>query len=151
MVGICGRSCLRLQRLTSDKVGQAFVLVELVAPDISRGAWSRFAQGRISQASSLSGGILTVQDSQGIIVGLASYIIDKDVNDGQILKIDQFVSIAIIAQQTNAVMATLFDAMEDIAIKHRCSAVRFRLGCFGSAILDQHAHRLLETSGLSHR
>jgi hypothetical protein len=150
MVGICGRSCLRLQRLTPDKVAQAFTLVELVVPDISRGTWRKFARGRISQASSLSGGILTVQDSQGIIVGLASYIIEKDVNVGQILRIDQLVSVAIIAQQRNLVMATLLDAMEDIATNHRCSAIRFRLGPFGPAIRDREAHRLLETFGFSH-
>ena len=119
-------------------VVQALVLVELVVQDISRVAWTKFAQGRISQASSLSGEILTVQDSQGIIVGLASCVINEDLNEGQTLLIDQLVSVPMIDQQRDALMSTLLEAMEDIATKHCCSAIRFQPGAFGTAILHQH-------------
>jgi len=151
MVRVCGSSGLKLQHLTPDKVAQAFVLVELVASGISRKAWSKFAERRISQTSSLSTGILTVEDPKGIIVGLASYIVDKELNEGRTLTVDQLVTVPIIDQQRDAVLAMLLNAIEDIATNHRDSAIRFRLRAFDSAILDQHAHRLLEASGLSHR
>jgi len=127
MVGICGRSGLRLQRLTPDKVAQAFVLVELVAAGISRNAWYKFAEERLSRSSSLSTGILTVEDPQGIIVGLASYIVDKPLNKGQILTVDQLLTAAIIDRQRDAALSMLLNAIEDIATNHQDGAVQFRL------------------------
>lgn len=138
-------SSLRLRPLTPDKVVQAFVLVQLVTSDVSRVAWSDFAEERISQTWSPLGGILTVQDPHGIMVGLASYTVENGFDDVLVVTVDHLLVIPIIDQQRDAVLSALLGAMTSAS--HRCSTVQFQLGTSGSAILDQHAHRLLEATG----
>jgi hypothetical protein len=138
---------LRIHALTPDQVPQAYPLVRLVASDLSLDAWRNFACQRISQIESQLGGIHTVQDTQGNILGFASYATDISLHDGRILTVDNLVVVGTIERQRDFVLLALLGALERIATKHCCETMQFRLEAAGSTFLDQHIRVLLETAG----
>lgn len=142
---------LRLEPLTPEKVARAYALVQLVASNVSLAAWRKFAHRRISSMKPPIGGIHTVQDRRGNILGLASYAAADDLNDVRTLTVDHLVVIGTTERQGDAVLSALLDAMETIAVSYGCGAIQVKLAASGSATIDQHARWLLETAGHSER
>ncbi len=142
---------LRLLPLTPQKVAQAYALIQLVAPDVSLAAWRKFARQRMSGACASSGGVHTIQNAHGTILGLASYCADDGWNNVRTFTVDHLVVVATTERQQDAVLSALLDALETIAVNYGCSAIQFKLAASGSAILDRHARWLLEAAGHSER
>ena len=138
---------LRVRALSPAQVVQAYALVRLVASDLSLDAWRDFACQRLSRAERQAGGIHTVQDSRGSIVGFASYSTDDSLQEGRILTVDNLVAVGTIERQRDSVLLALLGALESIATNHRCGAIQFRLEAAGSTFLDQQIRLLLQTSG----
>ncbi|MDX1422819.1 MAG: hypothetical protein R3322_06750 [Kiloniellales bacterium] len=142
---------LRLQALTPQKVAQAYSLIQLVAADVSPAAWRKFAHRRISRTQRSSGGIHTVQNGKGIILGLASYRADVALNSEPVFTVDHLVVVATTERQRNAVLSVLLDAMEDIAASRDYGLIQFRLEASESALLHRYARWLLQAAGHSEK
>ena len=128
---------LRIHALAPQQVAQAYALVRLVASDLSLDAWCHFANTRISPDEPPSGGIHTVQDVLGNILGFASYTTNSSLHDGRIVTVDN--------------LAALLGAMESVAASHRCSVIQFQLESSSSAVLDRQTRWLLQAAGHSER
>ena len=142
---------LRIHALTPAQVVQAYALVRLVATDLSLEAWRDFACQRISLAERQAGGIHTVQDPQGNIIGFASYSTDASLQDGRTLTVDNLVAVGTIERQRDSVLLTLLGTIEEIAANHGCRTIQFRHEVSDSAILDEHTRWLLQAAGHSER
>lgn len=142
---------LRLQPLTPQKVAQAYSLIQLVATGVSPAAWRKFAHRRISRSQRSSGGIYTVQNGHGIILGLASYRAEDGLNSEPIFTVDHIVVVATTERQRNAVLSALLGAMEHIAKSHDYGLIQFRLEASESALLHRYARWLLQAAGHSEK
>ncbi len=138
---------LRIDSLTPAQIVQAYALVRLVTTDLSLDAWCDFASQRLSRAERQAGGIHTVQDREGSIIGFASYSTDASLQDGRILTVDNLVAVGTIERQRDSVLLALLGALESVATTHRCRTIEFRLSAAGSNLLDQHLRLLLKTAG----
>ena len=142
---------LRIHALAPQQVAQAYALVRLVASDLSLDAWCHFANTRISPNEPPSGGIHTVQDVLGNILGFASYTTNSSLHDGRILTVDNLAVVGTIERQRDSVLLALLGAMESVAASHRCGVIQFQLESSSSAVLDRQTRWLLQAAGHSER
>ena len=138
---------LRIHPLAPAQVAQAYALVRLVASGLSLESWCDFASQRITHTAARHGGIHTVQDRHGRILGFASYTADVSLDDGRCLTVDKLVVVGTIERQREAVLFALLRALEMVAAGHRCGTIHFRLDAACATFLDRHTRALLENAG----
>lgn len=142
---------LTICELAPDQVVQAYALVRLVTTDLPLDVWRTFAGQRLSRVETAFGGIRTIQDSRGNILGLASYTTDASLQGARTLTVDNLVIVGTTERQRTSLLRTLLEAMEAVAADHDCGTIQFRLEASDTTILDQQARWLLQDAGHSER
>lgn len=114
--------------LTRDEIDQAFPLVQAVMPDFTLSHWKHYASDlgssadQINLENSRSQGIVAVRSDLDYLHGLFCYRVDEDAVLGRLLWIDTFVALDFLDGMRAA--GALLMAMEKLARKHMCSAIR---------------------------
>lgn len=138
---------LSIHPLVPAQVDQAYALVRLAASELSLERWCDFAAQRMTHAATRCGGIHTVQDRQGKILGFASYTMDASLDDGRCLTVDNLMVVGTFDRQREAVLLALLRALEKVAAGDCCGAIHFRLEATSATLLDRHVRALLENAG----
>jgi hypothetical protein len=118
---------LRLVPLQNDRIHQAYPLIQAVRPGLSLEQWAAYAARVLRDAEADNGGIATLQDATGLMVGLFVYHVASEPDHGRTLMVEDFVALDIIAP--HAVAEHLAQAMESIARQLRCRAVHTAVSC----------------------
>lgn len=84
-----------------------------------------FAQALLEPPGRPETGIVSIVSEQGYIAGLSSYRIDHSLTHGHSLTSDHFVAIDMFDRQ--AVVHALAEAIESLALEHRCGAIHTNL------------------------
>jgi hypothetical protein len=114
---------LKVRSLTDQAIAQAFPLVQLTLPDLTLDDWTKFAVDNITGSKTTEGGILTVVDERGFILGLLDYTIDRDLAHGRTLMVKNFVALDFLDTSRKDIATVLIQAMEKLAGQHGCSAI----------------------------
>jgi hypothetical protein len=138
---------MQLQALNSEKIDQAYALVQLEAPEISLESWRDFAMSLISPSEAPESGILTVDDERGYLLGLVGYVIDRDLVHGRTLMAKNFIALDGTEGRRKEVAFTLIRAMEDLAHDKRCGAIRTIVHEPESVLRDAWIIEVLKHSG----
>ena len=124
--------------LTSDRIDQAFPLVQADDAKATLDEWRQLARSALSTAED-SAGIVTVQ-FRGYLNGLFLYRIDDDFDDGRVLTIDMIRVLDII--DPAKVNRVLRQAMSATAERFGCITIRPPLG--GDAVASHTAAPSME-------
>jgi hypothetical protein len=135
---------LRLVPLQSDRIRQAYPLIQVVRPSLSLEQWSAYAARVLRDAEADGGGIATLQDDTGLMMGLFVYHVATEPDHGATLMVEDFVALDIIAP--HAVAENLAQAMERIARDLGCRAVHTAVSC-GEGKAGQHLVDMLHELG----
>ncbi len=115
--------------LTTDRVNQAFPLIQAIAPNVSLEEWQAFAQPLLSRGTDtttapggiLPGGILIAEDERGYIAGLVAYRLQRDLLHGPVLVAEHFIAFDFF--ERDRIADALARALEGLAAGHRCAAI----------------------------
>jgi hypothetical protein len=114
---------LEVRSLTDQAIAQAFPLLQLTLPDLTLDDWTKFAVENIAGSKTTEGGILTVVDERGFILGLLDYTIDRELDHGRTLMVKNFVALDFLDTSRKDIATVLIQAMEKLAGHHGCSAI----------------------------
>jgi len=112
---------LTIRRLTPERVGQAFPLIQATVPGVTLDDWYAFAERTVTEGDDPPSGILSVVSERGYIAGLCVFRVDYDLVHGPALSATHFLALDLFDRE--AVAHALADALENLARKHRCLAV----------------------------
>ncbi len=128
-MGIAVRN-LKTRSLTPERVAQAFPLIQTALAKVTLEEWSNFATPLLaSPAGQATGGVVTVNSEQDIIVGLCCYRVEKNLRHGAVLMADPFLALDLL--DLKAVAYALADAIESLAREWRCTAIHTSLPATG--------------------
>ena len=114
---------LTARGLESGDLPRAFALVQFVAPQASFGSWCRSAERLLQPGDRGESGILAVQDSRGVILGILRYRkVIRLPHHATMLGLDPVVCGAS-ARHRIAVMHALLRALERLALQAGCNAL----------------------------
>ncbi len=116
---------LETRPLTPERVAQAFPLIQIAFPAVNLEDWRAFALPPASAQNHTDGGIITVVNEQGYIVGLCCYRVAQDFQHGNVLMAEHFLTLDLFDQK--AVVHALADAAESLARERRCTAIHTSL------------------------
>ena len=123
--------CGTLVRLTSHRVGQAFALARLAAPQLSFDEWQGYALGLLSPRSGKIGAILAIEAPSGYLQGIAGFHLEHDARGDCLLIVDHFAAFGIVAPA--GVAQTLTSGLRAYAFASRCQAIQLRLPASANA------------------
>lgn len=113
--------------LDRDRVDRAYPLVRNIAPQITLERWNRFVRPLLASRSSVwPRGVMTIQNAAECILGLFSFEVRDELNDGRTLLLDNIVTASIPGR--DAIWAAVMDAADHLAQVHGCRAIRAGLG-----------------------
>lgn len=118
--GVGAMRDLRTRPLPSEKIAQAYALVQAVRPDLTLEAWHAYAAPRASGGNG-RGGIVILENEQDCIIGLFSHRVDEDLCHGPTLAVDTFIALDLVDPED--VTRALAAAMERQARASGCKAV----------------------------
>lgn len=108
--------------LTVNQIPQAFPLISLTAPDLSYERWTDYAMSFFGPSDpATTGEIVTVQNVDGYIYGLAICQARPDLCHGRILEVENFVTLDLTGGRRAA--GVLLNAAEDRARAWDCGCV----------------------------
>jgi hypothetical protein len=108
--------------LDQERIAQAFPLVMVLDPGLTLDRWSRFATAFVrSMDSPEPREIITVQNEQNYIHGLASCRLRRDLHHGRVLEVENFVSLDLTGHRCAA--RALLEGMEELARDWNCSHI----------------------------
>jgi hypothetical protein len=108
--------------LTLDQIPQAFPLISLTVPDLSFERWSDYATSFFGPSGpAMPGEIVTVQNADRYIYGLAICQPKSDLYHGRILDVENFVTLDLTGGRRAA--SVLLKAAEDRARAWDCGCV----------------------------
>ncbi len=112
--------------LEVDQIAQAYPLVSIFDPRLTKEQWMDYAGALIDRAGNGEDrSIITVQSIQKAIYGLSVYWARPDLHRGRILEIENFAVVDIAGNRKAAVL--LLRALEDMAQRLDCSCVSISL------------------------
>lgn len=112
--------------LDADQVLQAFPLIRALDPHLTLELWSRYAAPFVTPVDVPDRRrIITVQNEQGYIHGLAACRLTPDLHDKRTLDVENFVCLDLTGGRKAA--AVLLEAAETTAQDWRCSVIRLSL------------------------
>jgi hypothetical protein len=114
---------LEVRSLTGQAIAQAYPLLQLTLPDLTLADWTKFAGHHLAGSKSTEGGILTVVDERGFILGLLDYTIDRELLHGRTLMVKNFVALDFLDTSRKDIAKVLIQAMEKLADQRGCSAI----------------------------
>ncbi len=108
--------------LAPERIAQAFPLVMILDPGLTLDRWSRFATAFVrSLEAPEPREIITAQNQQGYIHGLASCRVRRDLRHDRVLEVENFVSLDLTGQKCAA--RALLKGMETLAQDWNCSHI----------------------------
>ena len=114
---------LEVRSLIGQAIAQAYPLLQLTLPDLTLEEWTRFAGHHLAGSETAEGGILTVVDERGFILGLLDYTLDRELSHGRTLMVKTFVALDFLDTSRKDVATVLILAMEKLADQRGCSAI----------------------------
>jgi hypothetical protein len=124
--------------LTKDQITQAYPVVQAALPGITLEQWRAFAAApSTGRGLPNACGIITLQDRRGYIRGLFSYSVECDLTHGRVLFADNVVVLGL--GNRNAGMSMLLQAMESVARRHGCAAIKTHLREGVNGVADRRA------------
>ncbi len=120
---------LETRSLTTERVAQAFPLIQIAFPAVSLEDWRDFATPLARAQGPADDGIITVVSEQDYIVGLCCYRVTQDLRHGAVLLANHFLILDLFGQQ--AVVRALADAVESLAREWCCTAIHTSLPATG--------------------
>jgi hypothetical protein len=111
--------------LKARQIDQAFPLVHTIAPELPLAQWRAFATAMVDASGDPPRGIVALQTRQGYIVGLFSWMVDDHLRHGRVLTVENFVVVDLFDLEGAA--GHLLEAMEPLAVEHRCQAIHTAL------------------------
>lgn len=117
---------LTLIPLQHDKIRPAFPLIRTVRPSLTFEDWVAYAERYMDDGSQRSG-IVTLQDSGGLILGIFVYRVADNPGHGPTLMVEDFVALDIVTP--HQVAERLATEMERLARQLGCAAVHTALAC----------------------
>lgn len=133
---------LTIEPMRVERIAQAFPLVQLVRPHLSRDEWQSYAERILSEADA---GIALLTDARDLILGLFVWRVGLDPDHGRTLNCEDFVAADIVDPQR--VAEALADGLEETARAQNCTAVHTCI----SATSGGGARRLVDClRGLGH-
>lgn len=113
---------LRLVALEKARIPEAYPLIQAVKGDLTLAAWKREAESFVQAQAAGSGcGIMTLQDGNGLILGLFYHDVTENGTHGPVLNVSHFVAMDLISPQK--IIAELAEGMEVMAERLCCRAV----------------------------
>ena len=113
-----------VKSLTTDRINQAFPLIQAIAPSIGLEEWQAFAQALLvgeTDTRPAPGGILIAEDERGYIAGLVAYRLQRDLLQGPVLVAEHFIAFDFF--ERDRIAEALARALEGLAAGHRCAAI----------------------------
>ncbi|CAO3407780.1 hypothetical protein [Azospirillum largimobile] len=118
------------------QIDQAYPLVCAIAPGLGVDQWRAFAAAVLGTAAKGGGGaggsglpaeagIITLQNAQGYMHGLFSYVVEPHLRHGRVLSVDNFVVLDLF--DVAGIAETLLRAMEALARRLGCAAIHTTL------------------------
>lgn len=133
---------LTIEPMRAERIAQAFPLIQLVRPDLSREEWQNYAEQILTEPGS---GIVLLTDARDLILGLFVWRISLDPGHGRTLNCEDFVAADIV--DPRRVAEALADGLEETARAQNCTAVHTCI----SATSGGGARRLVDClRGLGH-
>ncbi len=114
---------LEIRSLTDQAIAQAFPLLQLTLPDLTLEDWTEFAIHHMAGSRTTEGGILTVVDERGYILGLLDFTIDRELAHGRTLTVKNLVALDFLDTSKKDIATALIEAMEKLADERGCSAI----------------------------
>lgn len=113
--------------LTSERVQQAFPVIQTVMPELTLGCWSGFANEYLEPEQQIRQphGILAAENESGLIVGLAAYRRGADLRQGTVLVAEHLIAVDLLVCQP--IILRLTEKLEQIAADCGCSAIQLVL------------------------
>jgi hypothetical protein len=113
--------------LTSERVQQAFPVIQTVMPDLTLDCWSGFANEYLEPDRQVRQphGIIAAENESGLIIGLAAYRRGADLRQGAVLIAEHLIAVDLLACQP--IILRLTEALEQIAADSNCSAIQLVL------------------------
>lgn len=114
---------MKIRPLASEKIDQAFPVVQLVIPHVSQKTWQQFAMSLLKDGRSDRRGILTVEDEQGHIQGLTGYEVDERLDHGRTLVANDLLVPGSLQSVREQIVMGLIQALEVMAQDAECDAI----------------------------
>ena len=111
--------------LTTDQIAQAFPLLAVLDPDLTLERWTDYAAAFIEPSKDGPRAIMTVQNAQGYIYGLASCQRRCDLHHGCVLEVENFVSLDLTDNKVAA--NALLTVIESLAREWGCGHISLSL------------------------
>jgi len=112
--------------LTTAQIAQAFPLLVVLEPELTLDRWSNYASAFMGPSHDVHPRrILTVQNSQGYIYGLASCRRRCDLHHGCVLEVENFVSLELTGNKVAA--NALLTVIESLAREWDCKRISLSL------------------------
>jgi hypothetical protein len=113
--------------LISERVQQAFPVIQTVMPDLTLGRWSEFASEYLEPDRQVRQphGIIAAENESGLIIGLAAYRRGADLRQGVVLIAEHLIAVDLLVCQP--IILRLTEALEQIAADIGCSAIQLVL------------------------
>lgn len=120
----------RIVPLEARTAAQAYPLLRNHWPDLSLGAWLRFARALCrSRSGARASGLDAVLDPAGYIYGLVGYEFGYDMVEGRVMRIDLLVALGLV---NTDVLVLLLDSVERAAARENCEAVILAANAMGA-------------------
>jgi hypothetical protein len=116
---------LKIRPLTTERITQAFPLIQAALPAVTLAAWRAFAAALMTGGAARDSGILAVTDERNYIAGLCSYRVVPDLVHGRLLDAGHFLAFDLIDRRP--VAEALAEGIEAMARDRGCSAVHTQL------------------------
>lgn len=118
---------LNARALKSTEIARAFALVQFVSPQTSFASWRRLAEKLLAPVDRGQSGILTVQDSRGVLLGILHYRkCPRLPHRATMLGLDPLICGASARHQI-AIMQALLRALEHLAAQAGCDSLASQL------------------------
>jgi hypothetical protein len=115
---------LIVNALDSNRIDQAFPLVQTAWPHVSLEHWRQFARDRIAGPPYISG-IQCVVTEQNYIAGLCVYRVERHLCHGPTVVSDQFIALDLFNRA--AIVNALADFLEGMAREQKCGAIHTQI------------------------
>ncbi|MEX2630837.1 MAG: GNAT family N-acetyltransferase [Tistlia sp.] len=111
-----------IQPLTPDRVFLAYPLVRSALAEVTLAGWTAFAGALLcDEGPRPEGGILTVANESGVIVGLVAYRGRADLVEGKVLDVERLLAFELLDRQ--GVAGLIAEALEAEAARLGCRAI----------------------------
>ena len=111
--------------LSAERIPEAFPVIAVQDDRVTAQQWASYAGAVVAETGHGNHGIMTLQDPQGHIVGLAIYHIRPDLQRGRVLVIENFAVASLTGAQQAA--ESLLAAMERLARDRGCECLAVSL------------------------